>query len=79
MVGANTVNGPLPCKVTPLLSMPKTSQLLMLIPVIVLSSGGVIVIITAGGCKDGKKDNQSKIFVFNKVFMIFMFKCFNQK
>jgi hypothetical protein len=46
------------------------------IPVIVLSSGGVIVIITTGGCKDGKKDNQSKIFVFNKVFMIFMFKCF---
>jgi hypothetical protein len=39
---------------------PKNSSQLFFdaIPVIVLSSGGVIVIITAGGCKDGKKDNQ---------------------
>jgi hypothetical protein len=52
------------------LNLKYSSQLFDAIPVIVLSSGGVIVIITTGGCKDGKKDNQSKIFVFNKVFMI---------
>jgi hypothetical protein len=64
LVGANTVNGPVPCKVTANSALSKLELKYLgplffdAIPVIVLSAGGVVVvIIVITTSKDCKKHN----------------------